>query len=156
MFRRIERSDKEWIDNFITEHWGGNFIIVHGCKYIPCCLDGFIACDGSERVGLITYQIQNNSCEIISLNSVIPNRGIGKGLMKLVEAEALNNHCKSIWLVTTNDNLCAIEFYKKLGYDLIRTHYNAVEKSRELKPNIPLIALNGIQIMDELEFAKVL
>ncbi len=74
--------------------------------------------------------------------------------MNLAEDEALKNNCKTIWLITTNDNLWAINFYQKLGYKLNKINYNAVEKSRELKPCIPLTGTNGIAIKDEWEFVR--
>ena len=153
-FRKVEQSDKDWIDSFITEHWGSNIVVVNGCEYFPSQLEGFIASHHSEKIGLITYLIHDLRCEIITLNSIIEGRGIGSRLLKLTENEAVKNNCKSIWLITTNDNLHAIEFYQKLGYSLIKVHKNAVEISRELKPEIPQIGYNGIPITDELEFVK--
>jgi ribosomal protein S18 acetylase RimI-like enzyme len=43
-------------------------------------------------------------------------------------------------LITTNDNLRAIGFYQRLGYQLVNVYPNAVEKSRKIKSEIPLIA----------------
>jgi predicted regulator of amino acid metabolism with ACT domain len=46
----------------------------------------------------------------------------------------------------------AIEFYQKIGFQLIMVYPDAVNYSRKLKNEIPLIAENGIPIRDELEF----
>jgi N-acetylglutamate synthase-like GNAT family acetyltransferase len=155
-FRSIEQSDRIWIDGFITNHWGSNIVVVHNKSYIPSQLNGYIACDGEENIGLVTYKIQNAECEIVTLNSLVENKGIGKRLVSLVEKEAKENNCKRVWLITTNDNMRAIGFYQKVGYQLINVFPNAVERSRILKPEIPLIANNGIPIRDELEFCLML
>lgn len=155
-FRRIEQSDRIWIDGFITNHWGSNIVVVHNNSYTPSQLNGYIACEGEEKIGLITYKIQNAECEIVTLNTLVENHGIGKKLVGLVEKEAKENNCKRVWLITTNDNLRAIGFYQKIGYQLINVYPNAVERSRILKPEIPLIANNGIPIRDELKFCLIL
>lgn len=154
LLRKTKPSDKDWIDIFITEHWCSNFVVAHGCKYFPGKLQGFAAGYDYERIGLITYQIKNFRCEIVTLNSVIEGKGVGTKLMNLAEREAVKNKCKAVWLITTNDNLRAIKFYEKLGYRLVKVHQNAVEYSRKIKPDIPLIGENGIPIKDELEFLK--
>lgn len=135
---------------------GSNIVVVHNKSYKPSQLNGYIACKGEEKIGLITYKIQNTECEIVTLNTLVENQGIGKKLVGLVEKEAKENNCKRVWLITTNDNLRAIGFYQKIGYQLINVYPNAVERSRILKPEIPLIANNGIPIRDELEFCLIL
>jgi hypothetical protein len=44
-----------------------------------------------------------------------------------------------------------LRFYQKQGFRLVAVHRNAVEKSRELKPGIPSIGMDGIPIRDEVE-----
>ncbi len=156
IFRSIVNSDKDWIDNFIAELWGSNEVVVHNTLYIPSVLKGFIAEENRKKIGLITYQISNSDCEIVTLNSLLENKGIGTKLVKLVEEEAIKNNCNSVWLITTNDNLNAIKFYQRIGYHLAEVFPNAVENSRKIKPEIPLIADNGIPIRDELKFEKKL
>jgi N-acetylglutamate synthase-like GNAT family acetyltransferase len=155
-YRKIEQSDRLWIDSFIKEHWGSNLVVVHSDSYYPSQLDGFIAILDDKKVGLITYQIEVSKCEVITLNSIIENCGVGTALMRLVENEAKVKDCKEIWLITTNDNLQAIGFYQKIGYQLVNIFPNAVEESRKLKPEIQLIAKNRIPIRDELKFSLVI
>ena len=59
-------------------------------------------------IGLITYIITNDECKIISLDSTEENKGIGTSLLQEVERVALENECKYINLITTNDNLLAL------------------------------------------------
>jgi hypothetical protein len=59
-------------------------------------------------------------------------------------------------LITTNDNTAALRFWQKRGFKLLRVHRNAVEKSRKLKPEIPLTGNDGIPIRDEIELEMML
>lgn len=151
-FRKLEEADKDWVNEFIREHWGSEQVVVHDTIYLPCCMDGFVAEDNNSKAGLITYIIQNNKCEIVTLNSIIEHKGYGRNLIDLVVNEATEKRCEIIWLITTNDNIRGIEFYLKYGFKLKKVYYNAVNNSRKIKPEIPLIAENGIAITDEFEF----
>jgi len=150
--RKIQNNDRTWVNEFIRNHWGSEKIIVHNEIYVPAELEGFIAEDNERKIGLITYHIIKNSCEIVTLNSTIEHRGFGRELVKSVIEETKLKGCELIWVVTTNDNIRAIEFYQKLGFQLIMVYPDAVNYSRKLKNEIPLTAENGIAIRDELEF----
>jgi RimJ/RimL family protein N-acetyltransferase len=60
--------------------------------------------------------------------------------------------CYRLWLITTNDNEPAIQFYQRRGMTLVAIHHNALSESRKLKPEIPLIGLGGQPLRDEIEF----
>ena len=65
--------------------------------------------------------------------------------------EAIVKGCSKIILITTNDNLSALRFYQKRGFDMVTLYRNAVEQSRKLKPQIPLLGADGIPIRHEIE-----
>jgi len=48
----------------------------------------------------------------------------------------------------------AIRFYQKRGFILSGIHIDAIKKSREMKPQIPLHGFDGIPILHEIEFEK--
>jgi N-acetylglutamate synthase-like GNAT family acetyltransferase len=151
-YRKIISEDKDWIKKFIQKYWGSEQIVVHKTKYYPSILKGFLAESSEEKIGLITYKIENKKCEIVTLNSLKENKGIGSQLVNLVIEEAKEKDCKKVWLITTNDNIKAIYFYQKLGFQLKKVYPNAVEESRRIKPEIPLVNEEGIPIRDELKF----
>jgi len=152
--RPIKTSDKDWIKKIISEHWGNNIVVSHGIIYYPHELPGFIAVKGKKKLGLITYNISKGSCEIITLNSLQQSLGVGTRLIKMVEKTAYQANCSRLWLVTTNDNLNALRFYQTRGFEIVAVHRNALKYSRKLKPEIPLIGLNGIPLRDEIELEK--
>jgi len=56
-----------------------------------------------------------------------------------------------LWLVTTNDNSGAIGFYRARGLHVVAVHQGAVDRARALKPSIPLVGDNGVELHDEIE-----
>lgn len=126
---------------------------IYNCSF----LDGFAFLNEHKKViGLVTYVLLENECEIISLDSAEEGKGIGTVLVQQVENNAMENGKTCTTLITTNDNLNALKFYQKRGYHLSKIYPNAVEKARQYKPQIPLIGEWGIPIMDEIELQKKL
>lgn len=154
--RPIENSDSVWIANFLTEHWLSRQVVSRGKVFYPENLPGFIALQGDRRVGLVTYWIQGDELEIVTLNSIVEEVGIGLALLGAVRALAVSAKCRRIWLVTINDNTRALRFYQRRGFVLVAVHRNAVEQSRRLKPEIPMIGANGIPLRDEVELEMIL
>ena len=120
---------------------------IHHADQLP----GFIAIDSDEPVGLITYCLENNECEIVTLDSLKPGKGIGSQLIESVSDIAVAKNIKRIWLITTNDNTNALRFYQKRGFHLAAIYPGAVEKSRKLKEEIPETGYDDIPIRDEIE-----
>lgn len=149
--------DKNVVTQFFINHWGSPQMVISSGVYHCDALDGYAVQDEDGVInGFITYVLEDNECEIISLDSVIENKGIGTALMNLVEQTAKEKGCHRMKLVTTNDNLHAMGFYQKRGYQLHELYVNAVDKARQIKPGIPLFADNGIPIRDEILFVKEL
>ncbi|WP_408009783.1 GNAT family N-acetyltransferase [Pseudalkalibacillus sp. A8] len=149
--------NKQKIEDFFLKQWGSPRMVLSTGTYDCDTLDGFTILDGNgEIIGLLTYIIEKDECEIISLDSIQENKGIGSTLIRETERHLKTKDCKKIKLITTNDNLRALKFYQKRGYQLTQVFPNAVEKSRRIKPEIPLTAANGIPIRDDLLSVKTL
>lgn len=137
--------------------WGADFVISRGRKVYSTELDGFVAREESgERIGLVTHEVIGDECEIITLDAFTKYRGVGTKLIEAVIGVARGAGVKRLWLITTNDNVDAIRFYQKRGFTIAAVHVDAIKKSRELKPSIPLIGHYGIPIRDEIEFEMLL
>jgi len=152
----INAEDQEWVAQFMLEHWGSNKAISRGVVHYPQDLPGFVALHDGEKVGLVTYNIVDKSCEIVTLNSTHPSSGIGAALIEAVRDIAIKSGCKRLWLITTNDNMNALRFYQKRGFMLVAVHRNALELSRKMKPEIPFIGNDGIPLRDEIELEMIL
>ena len=149
--RRLTQNDLPRLRQFWIEHWGGEEMITHGNVYRPEQLDGFVVEDGQEWIGLITFVIKDKECEVASLDSLRAGQGIGSMLIEKAAAEARAKNCNRLFLITTNDNLHALGFYQKRGFELVAVHRGAVNQTRKIKPDIPLVGNHGIPLRDEIE-----
>ena len=154
--RPLAKGDKSWVSSLLTEYWGSPRIVTRGKSFQADELPGFVAMQANKSVGLITYRIEGNECEIGSINSLVEGIGIGAAFVKAVKKAAKSARCHRLWLITTNDNTQAFRFWQKQGFMLVAVYPNAVEKSRKLKPEIPLIGNDGIPIRDEIELEMLL
>ena len=154
--RPLTTEDSEWVRQMIIEHWGDTLVVAHGKVYHPQTLLGFVAILKGNRVGLLTYALEDENCEIVTIASTKPGIGIGTLLIKAVTQVAREAGCKRLWLITTNDNLHALRFYQKRGFTLVTIHRKAVDAARQLKPRIPLIGNDQIPLHDEIELEMML
>ena len=147
----LSPHDQAPVANFVAERWGAGFVVSRGQVYHPHQLPGFIVRRGGAIVGLATYHLDAGTCQVVTLDSLLPGHGLGTALLQAVRAAALAAGCRRLWLITTNDNLPALRFYQKRGFRLVAVYPGALEQSRRLKPDIPLLGLDGIPLRDELE-----
>jgi N-acetylglutamate synthase-like GNAT family acetyltransferase len=149
--RPLNESDHDWVADFLVEHWGSTKMVTKGKIYDADKLPGFVAIQKNKPVGLITYRINGNQCEIGSLNSLVESAGIGTALIDSVRDTAAVAGCKRLWLITTNDNTSALNFYQKRGFIITALYPNAIEQSRRLKQEIPMVGIDGVPLRDEIE-----
>jgi ribosomal protein S18 acetylase RimI-like enzyme len=154
--RPLQELDHLWVADLIGKRWGSVRVVTRGRVHVVTQLPGFVAVRARERVGLITYRISEDECEIVTLDSLIERVGIGSALLDQVKAAARSQSCKRLWLITTNDNVHAVRFYQKRGFALAAVYRNALEVSRRLKPEIPLVGIDGIPLRDEVELEMLL
>ena len=139
---------------FIRERWGDEIVVGHGVVYRPHQLEGIVATDAGEPVGLLTFTIDGDACEIVTIDVTIEGRGVGSLLIGALTDIARGAGCTRLWLITTNDNVRAQRFYRANGFDVVAVHQGAVDVSRKLKPSIPLADEAGVPIQDEIEMER--
>ncbi len=151
IIREIEINDIEWIRKTLSESWGSTKVVSRGVVHDTATLPGYIAETNNHRVGLLTYNIANGMLEIVTLNVLEKREGIGRKLVDKSINNAKNNGCSRVWVITTNDNTPALQFYQSIGFTVVAIHKGAIEESRELKQEIPYLGIDNIPIMDEIE-----
>ena len=149
--RRLTQDDLPRLRQFWIEHWGGEEMIARGNVYRPEQLEGFVVEEAEEWIGLLTFLVKDGECEVTSLDSLREGQGIGSKLIDRVIEEARTQGCKRLFLITTNDNLNALGFYQKRGFEIAAVYRGAVNQSRKRKPGIPLVGYNNIPLRDEIE-----
>lgn len=149
-------AQRSWVIDLLDRHWGSSLVISRGRVHDVTLLPGFVAIREDQCVGLATYCFEAEACELVTLNSEWEGIGIGSALITAVKEVASAAGCHRLWLITTNDNLPALGFYQKRGFRMTAVYPNALEYSRQLKPQIPFIGLNGIPLRDEIELEMLL
>jgi len=152
--RAIASKDRPAVLALVRERWGDETVVGHGEVTRPADLPGFLALEGDRIVGLATYRVVGDAAELVTIDSLAPDPGIGTALLDEVEREAGRSGSASVWLVTTNDNLPALRFYQMRGYRIVNVDPGAVDRARALKPAIPLLGHDGIPIRDEIMLAN--
>ena len=135
---------------------GSHQMILRGESVAFCKAPGFLAVTEKGIIGAVTYRIQGEVLEILSLDSLLESRGIGAWLTFLALATGRKEGCEKAVVITTNDNLRALGFWQKQGFHLIRLYPDSMIAAREKKPEIPLIGENGIPLCHELELEMLL
>jgi GNAT superfamily N-acetyltransferase len=110
-----------------------------------------------EISGMLTYVPDPGwgQCEFLTLHATEQWHGVGTALIEAMEQLAAGHECARLWLITTNDNVDALRFYQRRGFQLAAVHRHAVEDSRSrLKPEIPVVGAYGIPMHDEIELEK--
>ena len=149
--RRLSRDDVPRLRQFWIEHWGGEEMIARGNIYRPEQLEGFVIEEDEEWIGLLTFLVKDGDCEVISLDSLHQGQGLGSRLIDQVIQEARTQGCRRLFLITTNDNLNALGFYQRRGFEIAAVYRGAVNESRKRKPGIPLVGYDNIPLRDEIE-----
>ena len=144
------------VTSFIQDQWGSNRVVSKGRMFDPSELEGFAAVADEKVVGLVTFRVERDECEVVTLNSLSEGTGTGSSLLNAVRDTAIKARCRRLWLLTANDNLSALRFYQKWGLHIVAVYPNALERSRRLKPEIPLLGKEGIPLRDEIELEMTL
>ena len=152
----LAREDRAWAEKLIQDHWGSVKIVTRGRIHDTSALPAYVVLRDGRPVGLTTYRIEGDECEMISLDSLVEGIGIGSTLVEAVRREASSRGCRRLWLITTNDNTKALRFYQKRGFHLVAVHRGALEETRRLKPGLPRVGLDGIPLRDEIELEMYL
>lgn len=152
VFNEINGKNRTEVNRFLQDNWYSTDIILRGRVVDMTLAEGIVVYESNIIIGLITYEISNGECEILSLDSKRENEGIGTELIQRVIEIAKSNNCNKVKLITTNDNINAIKFYQRRGFDMARIYHNALDISRQLKPSIPLKGEFDILLMHEIEF----
>ena len=150
--RPLTERDRAWAVQVEAANWSQPLVARLGELVDPTDLPGFVALLEGQPAGLASYAVRGDECELVTIRSLREGRGIGRALLDAVRDAAVEAGCTRLWLVTTNDNLRALELYQRWGMDIVAFHPHAVtEARRRLKPSIPERGAHGIPIAHELE-----
>jgi peroxiredoxin len=145
-------ADRAYVTETLQHHWLSTTIWSIDRRYEADSLPAFVARLDGHPKGLVTYSIDGDACEVVTLSSDAEDRGIGEALLDAVADEARVRQCRRVFLTTSNDNMRALRFYQKRGYHLVAVHRGMMERYRELYlKDMPRMGSWGIPLRDEIE-----
>jgi len=147
---RIQDSEREEIGEFVEYHWHSRVVMSRGRSFYPHQEEGFVERRDDRIAGLLTFHVDQDGLEILTLNSVLEGAGIGSSLMLDAIEEARTRGCRRIWLTTTNDNVRGLRYYQRLAFRMVAVNPGVVDEARKIKPQIPEVGQDGIAIHDEI------
>ncbi|MCL1811853.1 MAG: GNAT family N-acetyltransferase, partial [Methanomassiliicoccaceae archaeon] len=143
---------KEETERIAAGAWGSTRVAVHhelfDLRELPC----YIAVSEKQEVlGYCYYRFSNDGCEIMAIESVSPNNGIGTALINAVLTKAKSENCERVYVNTSNDNTRALRFYQRRGFRMCAVRWNEFDFLRTIKPTIPLKGDDDIPLLHEIE-----
>jgi len=157
--RLLAAGDRPALKKVLVEQWGLPVVSVSGVHADPSTLPGFAAEDsltGGAPLGYLTYIVDGDECEVLTINALLQGAGVGRALMDAAHTAAANAGCRRLWLITSNENIRAIDFYQRWGMDLAALHRNFADTVRAAKPNVDVAGHDGIEFRHALEFELLL
>jgi 2-oxo-4-hydroxy-4-carboxy--5-ureidoimidazoline (OHCU) decarboxylase/N-acetylglutamate synthase-like GNAT family acetyltransferase len=151
--RDLKAADRAWAAGLLTDRFGTPVQARLGELVDPMTLDGLVAEADGRPIGFATVQESpEKGMEVVTLVADPPGQGAGSALLDTAWHVAAASGHQRLWLVTTNDNLGALHFFLRRGMRIAAVHGGAVERDRELKPEIPPFnGDNGLPIRDLIE-----
>jgi ribosomal protein S18 acetylase RimI-like enzyme len=156
VLREKHASDNEGLAKVWTANYGGVTVVSRGHEQRPLELSGYVAIEDGELAGAVTWNQVGDQFEIVTLDAFHDDRGIGTALLEAAIAFARRCGARRAWLITSNDNIRALRFYQRRGWDMVALHRNAIDESRKLKPEIPQHGDHDIRVRHEIEFELLL
>ena len=149
--RTITADDRLWVRQFLLDRAGDTRVVSRGVVHEADVLPGLIASYNGADCGLLTYNVVGDEFEVVTLHTTRWGLGLGTRLLEAAQALARTLGCRRLWLITTNDNIRAFRFYQRRGLVIATVRVNALELTRRVKPEVPLIGLDNIPLRDEIE-----
>ncbi len=153
--RAIAAADRATVAGLVEELWGSPIAVVHDTVFTPATLPGVLAERDGRAVGLLTWTVDGDTLEVVTIDAFPAGAGTGTALLEAAAEAARVAGCRRLVLTTTNDNVDALRFYQRRGFRLVALRPGAVDDARARhKPAIPATGAHGIPLRDELDLER--
>ncbi len=145
-------GDKGSISKFVRTFWGEEEQLTFDREFNVSELPGYVARLKNKFVGFVSTEELDDATIIVALG-ILPEHqslGIGRRLIAEVEREAERTKKKMLLVSTSNDDLPALGFYQKLGFQICEVKPNAIA----IKHGKILRGIGNLPIRDELRLKK--
>jgi GNAT superfamily N-acetyltransferase len=111
--------------------------------------------DSGEVTGLVTWRVDDESAEIVTIDAFVSGGGIGRRLLALAEEELQAQGVRRVTVVALEGAVHALTFYIKCGYRHHMVHTGAIDAARKHK-FVPELNNEGTPLHDMWGFEKML
>jgi len=150
--RATSEEKKNEIGGLVRGFWGEEDQLTFDRKFKVSQLPAYVARFKDGVVGFISIADIDDDVIIVALG-VLPqyqSSGLGKGLVKEVEDDAIRRKKKRLLVSTSNDDLPALAFYQSVGFQICGVKLNVIaEKHGKI-----LMGIGNLPIRDELRLQK--
>jgi ribosomal protein S18 acetylase RimI-like enzyme len=152
--RPLREGERDWLRTTLRERWPHELLVGRGRVREVSELSALVAVEGGDRVGLLTYVIEDEVAELVTLDALRPGIGVGAHLIATLAELATAAGARRVLVMVTNDNVRGLRYYQRLGFRLSELRAGAIEELRGRKPWIPARGEDDISIRDELQLVR--
>jgi GNAT superfamily N-acetyltransferase len=126
--RPAQPADYRRIEELALYFWGEaelrpTDVDCFGRQYDVLACPAFLACDGDQVVGVISYAFEEEwDAVVVVMLNILPDwqgRDGGRGLLNAVHEEAKQRIAGRLLVVTSNDDLPALALYQRYGFRIV-------------------------------------
>lgn len=139
-------DQQAWLREAYDADWSSPRLVIDGVEHLLVGQPTLVAEEGGELCGYLVHERGPHGTQLLALAAHPRGQGVGRALVRALVEQARG----PIVVVTTNDNTDALAFYQRCGFRIRSVRIGAVDRSRALKPEIPLRGEHGIEIHDEI------
>jgi ribosomal protein S18 acetylase RimI-like enzyme len=151
--RLLGPEDADWL-RVAARPVGGVDVVSRRAVLSLLEIPGFVAVRDGEKVGFACYRTLDSDCQLVAIRATRRGRGVGSALFAAVEEVAAAGGAERIWVVTSNDNTAALDFYQRLGFRIVACRPGEFDTIRGRIAALPRFGTHGIPIRDEIELEK--
>ena len=140
----------------VRERWPHGLLVGRGRVREASELSALVAVEDGERVGLLTYVIEGEVAELVTLDALRPGRGVGAMLIEGLAELAPRTGARRLVAMVTNDNVRGLRYYQRLGFRMNELRAGAMDELRAHRPWIPETGQEDIPVRDEIELVREL
>jgi ribosomal protein S18 acetylase RimI-like enzyme len=146
------KDERSTIRRLTREFWGEEEQLTFDKRFAMAGLPAYVAKTGHDLVGFVSFAEMSDFLIIVGLG-VLPSYqgcGVGTKLVGKVENEARKHGKEGILVSTSNDDLPALAFYQRLGFQICEIKPNVIAE----KHGTVLQGIGGLPIRDEIRLRK--
>ena len=138
----------------LRERWPHELLVGRGRVRQVWELSALVAVEEHERLGLLTYVVEGDVAELVTLDALVPGLEVGSMLIEGLAEVAPRAGARRVVAMVTNDNVRGLRYYQRLGFRREQVRLGAMDELRARKPWIPEAGQDGIPVRDEIELVR--